>query len=140
MVAGPAGRALPQLPLELGPGGELRAAGGVLRADRPVLVGRAQVSERELLRFFDERASTNRPLRKALRYVFPDHWSFMLGELALYSFIVLVATGIFLALFFEPSLRSEGLRRSVRTAARPRDHRGLRQRAVGSRSRSRRAC
>ena len=62
------------------------------------------MSERELLRFFDERASTNRPLRKALRYVFPDHWSFMLGELALYSFIVLVATGIFLALFFEPSL------------------------------------
>ena len=58
----------------------------------------------ETLRFLDERAGTSRPLRKALRYVFPDHWSFMLGELALYSFIVLVATGIFLSLFFEPSL------------------------------------
>ena len=38
-----------------------------------------------------------------LRYVFPDHWSFLLGEIALYSFVVLVATGIFLALFFTPS-------------------------------------
>jgi ubiquinol-cytochrome c reductase cytochrome b subunit len=58
----------------------------------------------EPLRFLDERLSTNRPLRKALRYVFPDHWSFMLGEVALYAFVVLVATGVFLALFFEPSL------------------------------------
>jgi ubiquinol-cytochrome c reductase cytochrome b subunit len=41
--------------------------------------------------------------RKALRYLFPDHWSFLLGEMALYSFVVLVATGTFLALFFEPS-------------------------------------
>jgi ubiquinol-cytochrome c reductase cytochrome b subunit len=57
-------------------------------------------------RFFDERAATSRPLRKALRYVFPDHWSFMLGEVALYSFVVLVATGVFLALFFEPSLET----------------------------------
>ena len=36
-------------------------------------------------------------------YVFPDHWSFLLGEIALYSFIVLIATGTFLALFFDPS-------------------------------------
>jgi ubiquinol-cytochrome c reductase cytochrome b subunit len=39
----------------------------------------------------------------ALRYVFPDHWSFMLGEIALYSFVVLVATGTYLALYFDPS-------------------------------------
>ena len=38
-----------------------------------------------------------------LRYVFPDHWSFLLGEIALYSFVVLVATGIFLALYYTPS-------------------------------------
>jgi ubiquinol-cytochrome c reductase cytochrome b subunit len=43
-------------------------------------------------------------LGKALRYVFPDHWSFMLGEIALYAFLVLVATGVYLAFFFEPSL------------------------------------
>ena len=41
-------------------------------------------------------------LKKALRYVFPDHWSFLLGEIALYSFIILVATGIYLALFYIP--------------------------------------
>jgi quinol---cytochrome-c reductase cytochrome b subunit len=58
----------------------------------------------DALRFIDDRTSAARPLRKALRYVFPDHWSFLLGEIALYSFVVLVATGVFLALFFEPSL------------------------------------
>ena len=40
---------------------------------------------------------------KALRYLFPDHWSFLLGEIALYAFIVLVGTGFYLALFFDPS-------------------------------------
>jgi ubiquinol-cytochrome c reductase cytochrome b subunit len=44
-------------------------------------------------------------LRKALRYVFPDHWSFFLGEIALYSFVVLVLTGIYLTIFFEPSVK-----------------------------------
>jgi ubiquinol-cytochrome c reductase cytochrome b subunit len=34
--------------------------------------------------------------------VFPDHWSFLLGEVALFCFIVLVATGVFLTLFFRP--------------------------------------
>jgi ubiquinol-cytochrome c reductase cytochrome b subunit len=58
----------------------------------------------DALRFIDDRTAAARPLRKALRYVFPDHWSFLLGEIALYSFIVLIATGIFLSLFFEPSL------------------------------------
>jgi len=55
--------------------------------------------------FIDERVGKAAVVRKALRYVFPDHWTFLLGEMALYSFIVLVATGIYLALFFEPSLR-----------------------------------
>ena len=41
--------------------------------------------------------------RKALKKAFPDQWSFFLGELALYSFIILVLTGTFLALFFHPS-------------------------------------
>ena len=53
--------------------------------------------------FVDERLGAAGPLRKALRYVFPEHWSFLLGEMALYAFVVLVATGVFLALFFEPS-------------------------------------
>jgi ubiquinol-cytochrome c reductase cytochrome b subunit len=59
---------------------------------------------REPLRFIDERTGAAPFLTKALRYLFPDHWSFLLGEVALYTFVVLVATGIYLALFFEPSL------------------------------------
>ena len=55
------------------------------------------------VRFIDERTSAAPLLRKGLRYLFPDHWSFLLGEVALYSFIVLIATGIYLALFFDDS-------------------------------------
>jgi ubiquinol-cytochrome c reductase cytochrome b subunit len=54
--------------------------------------------------FIDQRTSAAPLLRRFMRYLFPDHWSFLLGEIALYAFIVLVATGVFLALFFEPSL------------------------------------
>jgi ubiquinol-cytochrome c reductase cytochrome b subunit len=42
--------------------------------------------------------------KKNLRKVFPDHWSFMLGEIALWSFIVLLLTGVFLTLWFKPSM------------------------------------
>ncbi|WP_405901548.1 cytochrome bc complex cytochrome b subunit [Streptomyces sp. NBC_00727] len=42
--------------------------------------------------------------RAMLRKAFPDHWSFLLGELALYSFIVLLLTGVYLTLFFQPSM------------------------------------
>ena len=39
-----------------------------------------------------------------MRKIFPDHWSFMLGEIALYSFIVIILTGVYLTLFFHPSM------------------------------------
>ena len=39
-----------------------------------------------------------------MRKIFPDHWSFLLGEIALYSFIILLLTGTFLTLFFQPSM------------------------------------
>lgn len=42
--------------------------------------------------------------RSLLRKAFPDHWSFLLGEFALYSFVVLIVTGVYLTLFFEPSM------------------------------------
>jgi ubiquinol-cytochrome c reductase cytochrome b subunit len=58
---------------------------------------------RRLVTFLDERSGAAPLLRKTLRYAFPDHWSFLLGEVALYAFIVLVATGVYLTLFFEPS-------------------------------------
>ncbi len=55
------------------------------------------------VRFIDERTSAAPLLRKTMRYVFPDHWSFLLGEVALYSFVILIVTGTYLALFFDPS-------------------------------------
>src|SRR5680860_1305369 len=42
--------------------------------------------------------------KKQIRKVFPDHWSFMLGEIALWSFVVLLLTGVFLTLWFKPSM------------------------------------
>ncbi|MGE7434913.1 cytochrome bc1 complex cytochrome b subunit [Kitasatospora sp. NPDC001175] len=39
-----------------------------------------------------------------LRKIFPDHWSFMLGEIALYTFVIIILTGVWLTLFFVPSM------------------------------------
>jgi len=52
----------------------------------------------------DERYHAASGLRKQLNKVFPTHWSFLLGEIALYSFIVLLLSGTYLALFFDPSM------------------------------------
>ncbi|WP_291314241.1 cytochrome b [Corynebacterium sp. UBA2622] len=52
----------------------------------------------------DSRYTVSGILRPQLNKVFPTHWSFMLGEMALYSFIILLLTGIYLALFFDPSI------------------------------------
>ncbi|MHB8169011.1 MAG: cytochrome bc1 complex cytochrome b subunit [Thermoleophilia bacterium] len=56
-----------------------------------------------LARWFDERLGAASFARRALDKVFPDHWSFMLGEIALFSFIILIGTGLFLAPFFNAS-------------------------------------
>jgi len=45
------------------------------------------------------------PLRALLNRVFPDHWSYLFGEISLYSFLVLLVTGVLLSVFFEPSMR-----------------------------------
>ncbi|MDT3397837.1 cytochrome bc complex cytochrome b subunit [Streptomyces sp. B1866] len=39
-----------------------------------------------------------------MRKIFPDHWSFMLGEVCLYSFVIIILTGVYLTLFFHPSM------------------------------------
>ena len=52
----------------------------------------------------DERLGLAGAMKKNLRKVFPDHWSFMLGEIALWSFVVLLLTGVFLTLWFKPSM------------------------------------
>ncbi len=56
-----------------------------------------------LARWFDARLGAAKFTRKVMNHVFPDHWSFMLGEIALYSFVVLVITGVFLAVFYQGS-------------------------------------
>jgi ubiquinol-cytochrome c reductase cytochrome b subunit len=55
-------------------------------------------------RWIDNRLSAANFTEHALNKVFPDHWSFMLGEVALYSFVVLLVTGVFLTFFFDPSV------------------------------------
>ena len=52
----------------------------------------------------DERLGIATMAKKQIRKVFPDHWSFMLGEIALWSFVVLLLTGTFLTLWFKPSM------------------------------------
>ena len=55
-------------------------------------------------KFLDDRLNMAGPIRKQLNKVFPDHWSFMMGEIALYSFIILLLTGTYLSFFFDPSM------------------------------------
>jgi ubiquinol-cytochrome c reductase cytochrome b subunit len=54
-------------------------------------------------RWVDSRTRLAKFVRTALNHVFPDHWSFMLGEIALYSFVILVITGTYMAMFFHGS-------------------------------------
>ncbi|MGY2129289.1 cytochrome bc1 complex cytochrome b subunit [Blastococcus sp. SYSU DS0617] len=54
---------------------------------------------------FDDRLIVAGPLRRTLNKVFPDHWSFLLGEIALYAFLIALLSGTYLTFFFDPSLR-----------------------------------
>ena len=54
--------------------------------------------------WIDERTSVSGLVRELGRKIFPDHWSFMLGEVALYSFVAILLSGTFLTFFFEPSM------------------------------------
>jgi ubiquinol-cytochrome c reductase cytochrome b subunit len=55
------------------------------------------------LKYLDERLGTSSFARAAVRKVFPDHWSFLLGEIALFCLVVLVFTGVFMTFFYTPS-------------------------------------
>lgn len=54
--------------------------------------------------WIDERVGGASFIKTFARKIFPDHWSFMFGEVALYSFVVLIISGIFLTMFFVPSM------------------------------------
>jgi ubiquinol-cytochrome c reductase cytochrome b subunit len=57
----------------------------------------------KLVRGLDQRLGAAKFTTSKLNYVFPEHFSFLWGEIALYAFFVLLATGIFLMLFYSPS-------------------------------------
>ncbi|WP_334023205.1 cytochrome bc complex cytochrome b subunit [Nocardia terpenica] len=52
----------------------------------------------------DERYTAANFVKRSINKVFPTHWSFLLGEIALYSFIILLLSGVYLTLFFDPSM------------------------------------
>lgn len=54
--------------------------------------------------YIDERTSLSGFVKELGRKVFPDHWSFMLGEIALWSFVVVLLSGTFLTFFFQASM------------------------------------
>ncbi|MCP9622165.1 cytochrome bc complex cytochrome b subunit [Nocardia otitidiscaviarum] len=52
----------------------------------------------------DERYQAAAFVKRSINKVFPTHWSFLLGEIALYTFIILLLSGVYLTLFFDPSM------------------------------------
>ena len=54
--------------------------------------------------YLDERTSISGLVKELGRKIFPDHWSFMLGEIALWSFVVVLLSGTFLTFFFQASM------------------------------------
>ncbi|MEN2737368.1 ubiquinol-cytochrome c reductase cytochrome b subunit [Microbacterium sp. X-17] len=54
--------------------------------------------------YIEDRTSISGAVKEFGRKIFPDHWSFLLGEVALYSFIVILLTGTFLTFFFQASM------------------------------------
>ncbi|MFI7389363.1 cytochrome bc1 complex cytochrome b subunit [Streptomyces tendae] len=69
---------------------------------RPVEPEQERTGDR-LARWADSRLGRRPVARSVRRLVFPDHWSLMLGEIALYSFVILLITGVYLSLYFHPS-------------------------------------
>jgi ubiquinol-cytochrome c reductase cytochrome b subunit len=55
-------------------------------------------------RTLDDRFGGAGFLSKAMKKAFPDHWTFLLGEIAMYSFVIIIASGVFLTFFFKPSM------------------------------------
>jgi ubiquinol-cytochrome c reductase cytochrome b subunit len=65
--------------------------------------GKAPAGER-IADWADGRLGIYSLAKSNLRKIFPDHWSFMLGEVCLYTFIIIILTGVYLTLFFHPDM------------------------------------
>ena len=124
VIFGPATRPLPQLPIDRGrrglPGGQARLPSSRW-ARASGSGGRHMSIDRALSKApaagWTTGSAAPRAFAYLLRKIFPDHWTFLLGEIALYSFIILLLTGTFLTLFFKPSMTDVDLPRLLRPAA-----------------------
>lgn len=58
----------------------------------------------KIANYVDTRVGASKIVKEFGRKIFPDHWTFLFGEVALYSFVVLVLSGTFLTFFFDPSM------------------------------------
>ncbi|MDT0549827.1 MULTISPECIES: cytochrome bc1 complex cytochrome b subunit [Streptomyces] len=67
---------------------------------RPERVGKGEA----LADWFDGRVGLFKMGKAQLRKVFPDHWSYLIGEIALYTFLIIILTGVYLTFFFTPSM------------------------------------
>ena len=82
-----------------------RPADALRADDRPVEAppGRAVRTVGGVAGWVDDRTGAAKPFGYLMKKVFPDHWSFMLGEIAMYSMIICLLTGAFLTFWFVPS-------------------------------------
>ncbi|AZM56757.1 ubiquinol-cytochrome c reductase cytochrome b subunit [Streptomyces sp. WAC 01529] len=80
--------------------GSIERTGPSGRPGRPGRPGRGE----RVADWADGRLGLHTLAKSNMRKVFPDHWSFMFGEICLYSFLILILTGTYLTLFFEPSM------------------------------------
>ena len=76
--------------------------------------------------FVDPRVGGSGIVKEFGRKIFPDHWTFMFGEVALYSFVILLLSGTFLTFFFDPSMAETHYDGSLHPAQGRGDVRGLR--------------
>ena len=141
VVFGPAARRMPQLPITVDDEGYLVAVSDfkepvgpsfwelkeeLLMSTSELRQSRYEEKGAGAANYLDERLGSNGFLRRNLNKVFPDHWSFMLGEVALYSFIVVLLSGVYLTLFFKPTHGRGHLRRPLHPAQGRHDVRGVR--------------
>ena len=102
-------RRLPQLPITIDPEGFLVAVDGFAEPVGPSFWERGDAcatvkTAGKTAGWVDDRFTSSNFLKRNIGKVFPEHWSFMLGEIALYSFIVVMLSRVYLTLFFKPSM------------------------------------
>ena len=67
----------------------------------------ASTTPGRIANFVDTRVGMSGIVREFGRKIFPDHWTFMFGEVALYSLVILILSGTYLTFFFDPSMTSK---------------------------------